>query len=669
MKIFIYILAMALPIFAKSAEVISSSKLPDAPTVNYKSMGVFEKKTVIEFKGQPIHLTESTYLAADKVILSTQVITNGHELKIDTKELVFNKAQNGSIIGFAEPAAYGSKGYSGKLAARGTQGGDGRKGQLGTHGNKSPGSIIIFAEKIRGKIKIIANGEQGGAGGVGGDGAQGGKGHNGRNAETNCAGKDRKGKDGGRGAMGGLGGPGGDGGNGGAPVPVILITNDNQPMVLKGIISTPGKAGEAGKPGFPGPPGEGGDGGLPDQSDCGWPEGVDTTKGGQKGPTGYIRKGPKYKENLGYGNQGQAAGDIVYYPNFLKDFKDIDKHQMDKLWVEAVKPRLSKRKKPTSSSFIIDNFTESNKKRDDLNDKNTKNLDSLIGIVDFFKVKKNVFYISLAGYEQKRKNIYDDWLDFHFQRNFAFLIHSTLFEASSTNFINQEINTETLSMVKSDEEINRLNLISAWEEEFINPISDALSGTGLAQKSVHQLVKYKDNAKKMIKLLENKNIAEKEQLLMALKTLQSDIKEQLQLSLDKAADRCISFVKSKSEFSKYISKFTSHFTVPICEQELDPYKKEDLYAPIKLFARHEIRFFPSFVGQYVVRPTETVGSVFINKLLNILIPKLHANSLVDLDIPLMDMKKYTLLGLSVDEGANQKKSLKNLSKTILRNLR
>ena len=252
------ILAITLLGTSLSAEV----NLPEAPSINYRSMGEYAKKTVIEFKGEPVNLKETTYLAADKVIFSTQVITNGHELRIDTKELVFNKSKNGSIIGFEDAASTGAVGFKGPLVTRGKQGSDGLKGQDGENGMKAPGPIIIFAESIKGKVNINASGQQGGQGGQGGSGARGGKGADGRDAKTNCRGRDRFGKNGARGLMGGLGGQGGNGGLGGAAVPVILITNELKPLGLKGVIATPGLGGLAGEPGYPGPPGDGGDGGL-----------------------------------------------------------------------------------------------------------------------------------------------------------------------------------------------------------------------------------------------------------------------------------------------------------------------------------------------------------------------------------------------------------------------
>ncbi len=223
----------------------------------------------------PLQMKSSMVIKTDKLILENDIITNGHKLDIEAREIFLkNGAQ---ISAFASPQLpilsipdspknMGTAGLSGsdRPGGHGSNGGTGPDGDIGLDGldgNMNPAPITVKAFFVEGQLFLMADGQDGGKGGKGAPGGKGGKGGDGRNGwakvSSTCGRRQEHGGNGGDGGAGGLGGKGGKGGNGGVNVSLELLL----PEAKFNFSSVPGKAGIGGEPGEIGPSGDIGKGG------------------------------------------------------------------------------------------------------------------------------------------------------------------------------------------------------------------------------------------------------------------------------------------------------------------------------------------------------------------------------------------------------------------------
>lgn len=224
----------------------------------------FHKTTVTA----PISLNSSLVIRTDKLIIESSIITNGHRLDIEAREI---EVRNGSrIIAFDSPqegigsipAAPINNGKTGNYpGGDGGTGPDGESGFNGLEGRVDPAHISVKSLLVSGSLNINADGQKGGQGGKGGPGGKGGKGGDGKNGWAKigwtCDGKGDPGTPGGNGGAGGLGGKGGKGGKGGANVGLALLLPEGGLTYS----SEAGKGGAGGEPGDIGPSGDIGIGG------------------------------------------------------------------------------------------------------------------------------------------------------------------------------------------------------------------------------------------------------------------------------------------------------------------------------------------------------------------------------------------------------------------------
>lgn len=139
-------------------------------------------------------------------------------------------------------------------------GAHGTSGESGKAGADA-GLVTIVAERLEGRIRILASGGAGQDGQDGGAGAQGGVGAAGADGTLgSCPCTD--GRPGGSGGQGGSGGRGGDGGSGGSAGLVRLVFATRPEPTQLEVRAEGGGAGRGGEPGVPGNGGRGGAGGL-----------------------------------------------------------------------------------------------------------------------------------------------------------------------------------------------------------------------------------------------------------------------------------------------------------------------------------------------------------------------------------------------------------------------
>lgn len=265
----------------------------------------------------PLSLNSSLVIRTDKLILESSIVTNGHPLDIEAREIeVRNGAQ---IIAFSTPRpGIGAlpqvpinNGTTGTYP--GGDGGTGANGEIGLNGldgRMDPAPISVKSLLVDGLLDINADGEQGGKGGKGGPGGKGGKGGDGQDGWAkigwSCNGKGDDGTPGGDGGAGGLGGKGGKGGKGGANVGLALLL----PQTSVSFSSQAGKGGLGGGPGDVGPSGDIGIGGKGGSDKFEWELGLKvyscshSTRAGRNGDQ-LVRNETAEQRNRRFGEEGE----------------------------------------------------------------------------------------------------------------------------------------------------------------------------------------------------------------------------------------------------------------------------------------------------------------------------------------------------------------------------
>ena len=88
--------------------VVAAVQLPTPPTESYFAGTSWrEGKTLVIPEGT-YYLTEDSVLRVDELILKGELVTRGHQLRIDVKRLVFK--EGAAIRGFDQPALTGLTG-------------------------------------------------------------------------------------------------------------------------------------------------------------------------------------------------------------------------------------------------------------------------------------------------------------------------------------------------------------------------------------------------------------------------------------------------------------------------------------------------------------------------------------------------------------------------------
>jgi hypothetical protein len=128
---------------------------------------------------------------------------------------------------------------------------------------KNAGSVRLIAERIEGRLLVLANGGAGGSGESGGDGSSGNRGRNGADGpgrqHVDAFFPGEPGQSGGNGGAAGQGGQGGRGGDAGE---IIVQTVEATPAGAITLTAVGGVGGRAGANGQPGDGGQGGIGGV-----------------------------------------------------------------------------------------------------------------------------------------------------------------------------------------------------------------------------------------------------------------------------------------------------------------------------------------------------------------------------------------------------------------------
>lgn len=229
----------------------------------------WEKYQIIRVNEQ-LDMKSALVIKTDKLILGADIITNGHKLDIEAREIEIQN--NAKVMGFSAPYVRiltvpngpGNMGTPGTYpGGNGGTGPDGDPGIDGLPGVLTPAPITIKVLKVEGSLYVNGDGQQGGRGGKGAPGGKGGKGGNGMHGwasiGASCDGNGRPGTSGGNGGAGGLGGKGGRGGDGGANISIELLLPSTT-YSYQSLPGRPGKGGERGNLGESGDVGKGGNG-------------------------------------------------------------------------------------------------------------------------------------------------------------------------------------------------------------------------------------------------------------------------------------------------------------------------------------------------------------------------------------------------------------------------
>lgn len=232
----------------------------------------------------PLNMDSSLVIKTDRLILESDIISNGFKLDIEAREIIVKnnskiKSFNGPVAPIAlippVPKNSGTQGcYACKPGGHSGDGGpgeDGKPGFRGLDGRNDPAPITVKTLSIEGELEVIGNGQNGGKGGKGGPGSKGGDGGNGQDgyAEVSkaCERTRVDGKNGGNGGPGGFGGPGGDGGNAGVNVALEILLPKNN-FYYESKIGLPGLGGDVGELGPSGKPGSAGSGDHANAGNC-----------------------------------------------------------------------------------------------------------------------------------------------------------------------------------------------------------------------------------------------------------------------------------------------------------------------------------------------------------------------------------------------------------------
>ncbi|MDH6672296.1 hypothetical protein M2277_002958 [Paenibacillus sp. LBL] len=197
-----------------------------------------------------IHLVGSLSLPGRNLTLNARIISSDGNVSISTSGAPVPSDQDFVQEPKADPGM--------KAIKNGDRGGDGMDGLDGGAG-MSGGHMVLAAERfdLKGELRLVANGSNGGRGQDGGDGMDGRRGEDGRDAEKHWFYANDYSTPGGNGGDGGNGGHAGHSGNGGDAGCIFVgyvvssgehrITMENE-VGIAGAPTLPGKAG-AGAPG------------------------------------------------------------------------------------------------------------------------------------------------------------------------------------------------------------------------------------------------------------------------------------------------------------------------------------------------------------------------------------------------------------------------------------
>ena len=397
-------------------------------------------------EGKPVRLSQDTLLAADRIILDATIITNGHFLQIDARNIDWKPRAKivafDTVPGVPDKPPKQARGSDGvpfsksqeqpqelPHSIRGAkQGVLGVKGKPGIPGMRDPAGIVVVAMEIDGTPIIDARGQNGGKGGPGGNGGDGGDGARGQDAWSRC-GSDSAVCRGGssRGGGGGNGGPGGQGGvagMGGGAVPMVFAVS-RLPSVLASwqMRLGPGLPGDPGEPGAPGSHGRPGKSGRP--SGCcrkmSWfpPFALLDLLAGRcvdcRGAAGGVERDFPDPGNLGRGEENVSGDNIDLAGSLLADFAD---------------------EMPLFS--------------DD-------------GVV-------NGFAVALDDVRNVQNQVFDDLVEFNFSRTFAYLLQRS-FSLAGVEPGNAKAN------VGEADELVATMVSDIWLHQFVNPLErDIVSG-------------------------------------------------------------------------------------------------------------------------------------------------------------------------------------------------
>lgn len=596
-----------------------STVFESPPAADYYSSFQWRNRVIFHLPSdQTLSLSEDTELVVDEVLLEGTLVTNGHNLRIDTKSLSFG--ERGKIQAFAsaaEPGPIGAGGEPGTHARAadfsifflnglilngsilsGTvtkevvaqQGGEGKTGGRGEDGNQKPGVISVFAAKVVGVPRIDGTGQMGGKGGLGGTGGKGGTGMPGRDANARCIGSGQGSTPGERGATGGLGGQGGEGGKAGRPVPVFFSHGMQEAEVdLRAIVSVAGEPGSKGDPGDPGESGDGGPGGQGDTDRCGfWPFRWTARKSG----SGPGPRGPQQTRHLGPGKDG-ALSESVSWPE----------------------------------SFSAQVLPE---KWDDLNGLSRPS--ELGGVEVLPTANRGIAVFTFAGLEVSRQKLIEPWLQFHWARTFALLVFESLIEAEEINRdlfdIQAEPDSVFAQVLATASQSRAAHLTEVWRNQFIIPLEGMSTKEpyGLGENSLQV-------ASLVIQILEKvargEELADQaDTLVEALSQIQSLSLGQVQGTLANALDSCSTYLETQDSSWRGVFAMTTHYSVPVCLGLPDFRKKENLTAAIHLFPQSQNLNVPYLLEDFkriqARRPTSSHHRV-VFALSQLLLPQAKAN--------------------------------------------
>ena len=209
---------------------------------------------------------QNILIQSDSLTINKDIVNPGKDLVINTRELIIKNDATITTSG-SNPKNNYKSGDRAKDGEGHDKHGNGKSGSVGKDGSTgcTAGAISISTETQQGKIKLIANGGNGGRGQYGGNGVDGKNGSSGHDAKIRKEASNDKvtshaksGGNGGDGGNSGGAGSSGDSGNGGT---ITFSVTDSKPLLDKDSSVKGGSAIDAGKPGTPGKHGKGGRGG------------------------------------------------------------------------------------------------------------------------------------------------------------------------------------------------------------------------------------------------------------------------------------------------------------------------------------------------------------------------------------------------------------------------
>ncbi len=577
----------------------SSSVIVAPPTNNYFDLINYREAVTLNFT-EVTHLTENTFIEADEVILSADLITNGYKLKVITQRLTIRNSAK--IIAFDRPqlaqkfvpdvGRTGGKGAnaggrSNTPGGTGKQGAEGKPGKNGEDGMKKPGEIFIFAANLNGNLYIDGEGQTGGKGGVGGKGGKGGPGGRGSKANTKCGRADTWAGHGGTGGIGGKGGKGGMGGIGGAPVPIVFIEGIvNQST--KTLISKPGRPGEPGEGGQPGDPGNGGPGGKGDSQNCGYKQ-DDTPSGygGYKGVAGLpgevganqkrvvkkvtidenlIRKLPSHVVN--YVSLGQKAKSVSITTEVKKIKEDSDGNQIEvtelltENYIEFKTQEINKNGKLGHQNDIEPS------EAGDIQTQQIKTVTfdkSSEKFLDCQSSNKGILNCNLKNLEIFRQKITQPWFYFHWTRTFEYLLIDSL------HILNENISEYTnitsddlLDILESSNNRDLSDIITIWEDEFLKPLILSEHSKYIDHSiilSANKLIDILKTFSKKTERIDTQNLSKR------ISKLLKQTKQKRTNLLLQAIDACTNYNNAKSQINEFLWIVTNYYSIPVCEGE------------------------------------------------------------------------------------------------------